>query len=263
MGDFGNIFLSRPDIDSLSAPKHMLEPQYQSVYDSWKQQDNDDTRNAVLKAMSPLLDRTVNSIGGADKNYLRIQAKVLLLNSLAKYDPKSSALETYMTHQLMPLRRMARQQTNILGLPERMVLAASQLESAETEMADDLGRAPTTAELSDKLHISQKQIERIRRLAFAHNSGYYATANEEGEVSQSPAVARSLPDEYKHQFVLSALKNDPKSALIYEYDNAIGGRLPISTAELAKKLGLTAGAISQRRNRIGEIVNNAERAIYG
>ncbi len=261
--DLNNIFLSRADLNSLAEPVSRLEPAYKPVYDAWKQSDTDESRNAVLHAMTPLIDRTVKSVAGSDPNYMRIRAKLLVLNSLPKYDPKHSALETYMTHQLMPLRRTARQQMNILGLPDRMLVAATQLDGAELELSDELGRPPTTLELSDKMHISPKQIERLRRMTHARNTGSYAVADEEGQVGGAGAVSRNLSEQYRHQFVLSALQRDPKSALIYEHDNGLHGRAAISTADLAKKLGLSAGAISQRRNKIAEVVNNAEREIYG
>jgi len=75
--------------------------------------------------------------------------------------------------------------------------------------------------------------------------------------------ARNLPLEYRHQYVLSALRNDPKSAFIYEIDNGLNGRQRLPVTELADQLGLSPGAVSQRRNRITEITNNAEKAIYG
>jgi DNA-binding Lrp family transcriptional regulator len=63
--------------------------------------------------------------------------------------------------------------------------------------------------------------------------------------------------------VLSALRNDPRSALIYEIDNGLNGRQRLSVTELADMLKLSPGAVSQRRSKILEIVNKAERDIYG
>jgi len=259
----GNVFLSRGDLDSFGVPANRLEPDYSAAYRSWKEHDTEDTRDSLLTALAPAIERNVRGIPGGDPNYLRIRAKILAMNAMGKYDPAKSSLDTYLNHQLMPLRRTARQQMNVLGLPDRVLMATRQLESAETELADELGRLPTTAELADKLSLSPKQIERIRRTTHARNSGRSLTQNEEGQVGDAEAVTRHLPDEYRHQYVLSALRNDPKSALIYEHDERLHGREPLSTAALAEKLGLSPGAVSQRRNRIDVIRNNAEREIYG
>ena len=259
----GNVFLSRMDVDSLSAVPNRLEPEFADVYQAWKTKDDETTRDRLLAVMTPAIEQTVRDIPGADPNYMTIRGKILAMNAMSKYDPTRSSLNTFLTYQLLPLRRTARQQMNILGLPDRLLLNAQQLESTEVELQDELGRMPTTGELSDRLGVSMKQIERIRASSHARNSGSDLTADEEGDISGPGEVTRRLPDIYRHQYVLSALRNDPKSALIYECDQSLHGRRPLSTAELARRLGLSPGAISQRRNRIAEIANNAEREIYG
>jgi DNA-directed RNA polymerase specialized sigma subunit len=259
----GNIFLSRNDLDSFTTPVNRLESNYAEAYRSWKTNDNEETRENLLTTLSPAIERNVRGIAGGDPNYLRIRAKILAMNAMGKYDPEKSSLDTYLNHQLMPLRRTARQQMNILGLPDRLLMASRQLENAETELTDELGRLPTTVELADKLSLSLKQIERIRQMGHARNTGRSLTQDEEGQISDAEAVTRRLPDEYRHQYVLSALRNDPKSAIIYEHDEGLHGRVSLSTAALAEKLGLSPGAISQRRNRIDVIRNNAQREIYG
>lgn len=258
-----NVFLSRADLDSFSIPKNRLEPQYTDVYTAWKTNNDETTRDNLLTAISPFIEKNIRGIPGGDPNYLSIRGKILAMNALEKYDPEQSALETYLNHQLMPLRRTSRQQMNMLGLPDRLLLAGRDLDNVEIELTDELGRMPTTLELADRLSMSTKQIERIRRMGHARNSGSQLTPDEEGQTGGSEAVMRQLPDEYRHTFVLSALRNDPKSALIYEHDQQLHGRQQLSTAELAQKLGLSPGAISQRRNRIDVIRNNAEKEIYG
>jgi len=146
---------------------------------------------------------------------------------------------------------------NILGIPERIMLASQQMEGAEVELEDRLGRLPTTDELADHMGMSVKQIERIRRTGHAQNTGAYATPTEEGDL-MSPAVRRNIPQEYLHEFVFSALENDPISKFIYENDNGLHGRKVLSNQDLAKKLRLSTGAVSQRRKRILEIVNKAQ-----
>ena len=259
----GNTFLSRAEVDSFSVPKNHLEPEYADVYGSWKTLGDEPSRDKLLQTITPLIERSVRDISGADPNYLAIRGKILALNSLPKYDPEKSSLATFLSHQLLPLRRTARQQMNVLGLPDRLLQSSRELESAETELQDDLGRTPTTQELSDRLHISVKQIERIRRMAHARNSGSFLTADEEGQQAGPGEIIQKLPETYRHEFVLSSLRNDPKSTLIYEHDQSLHGRRPISTSELAIKLSLSPGAVSQRRNKIDQIRNSAETEIFG
>jgi DNA-directed RNA polymerase specialized sigma subunit len=256
-----NVFLTRDQVTSLNQPKNRLEPEYDEVYRRWKEKPEEQKNiDDILGSMSPLIDRTVRSIQGDSSGYLRTQGKILAMKSLAKYDPERASLATYLSQQLLPLRRTSRQQMNLLGVPDRMMTSASQLQSAETEFEYEHGRLPTVQELSDKLHISRKQIMRSRNMGHARNTGSYAVPDEEGGV-HSPEVSRRLNDEYIDQFVLSGLDN--VSATIYKHDNTLYGKKRLSTDALARQLKLSPGAISQRRNKIAQLANTAEKAIYG
>jgi DNA-directed RNA polymerase specialized sigma subunit len=259
----GSPFLSLEDRESFSAPKEKLEQEYAEAYRNWKRKNTEENRNRMLAVLDPFLRQYVRSLPGTDPNYMAMQAKILAIRSLPGYDPSQGSLRTWLSRQLMPLRRTAREQMNILDVPERILLAAQQLESSELELQDDLGRLPTTEELADRLGVSARQIEKIRRSTHAGNTGSYLVPDEEGGAGGTPAVTRTLPDEYRHQYVLSALKSDPNAALIYEHDHGIGGRRPLSTEDLARLLHISPGSVSQRRSKIREIATLAERMIYG
>jgi RNA polymerase sigma-B factor len=259
MVTFKNVFLTADDLKSVAdtKPKTFLEPQHQAAYTSWREDNSDKNRAALLQSISPLIDYHVSTIGNADKNYLTIQGKILAMRAMEKYDPTKASLSTYLSGQLIPLRRYARQSMNILSVPERVMLASQQLEGAEVELEDTLGRSPTTDELADHLGMSTRQIEKIRRTNHAQNTGAYNTPSEDGSM-RSPAVKRSISQKYVHDFVLSALDADPISKFIYENDNGLHGRKILTNQELAAKLRLSPGAVSQRRKRILEILNKAQ-----
>jgi len=263
MSAFQNVFLGDDSLRSLTEPKPktFLEPQHQPAYDAWKKKQSDDTRDALLKSLSPVIDYHVRSVGNADKNYLTIQGKILAMRAMDKYDPAQASLATYMAGQLAPLRRFARQQMNVMSIPERLMMATQQMEGAEVELEDQLGRAPTTEELADHMKMSIKQITRMRQLSHARNTGSYDTPDEEGGMS-SPTVRRKIPQKYLHDFVLSALESDPISQFIYEADNGLNGRQPLSNKELSSKLRISMSAVSQRRNRIIEIYNNTQERLF-
>jgi hypothetical protein len=137
---FGNVFLSRGEIESLDQPKNRLEPQYAAALTAWRNGKDDRSRENLLRAITSAIDRAVSGIHGAYPNYMKLQDKLLAMKVMDRYNPEQSSLETYLTHQLMPLQRTARQQMNVLGIPDRLLMASQQLESTETELQDDLGR---------------------------------------------------------------------------------------------------------------------------
>jgi DNA-directed RNA polymerase specialized sigma subunit len=260
--DFGNIFLSRDHLSELAHPpaKNRLEPEYAEAYNQWKKSPTEANRDQVLSHISPIIHYAVSQIPG-DRNYLTIRGKILAAQALEKYDPAVASLGTYLSQALLPLRRYARAQMNVLTVPERVLLLSQQLEGAETELEADLGRAPTTAELADHMKMSAAAIEKARRALHARNSGSFEVPSEEGNIS-SPAVSRKIPEKYQHDYVLSRFSSDPVSSFIYENDCQMHGRKKLSTEELAKKLKITPGAVSQRRQKIYATLNSMQKLLY-
>jgi DNA-directed RNA polymerase specialized sigma subunit len=130
-------------------------------------------------------------------------------------------------------------------------------------LEEELGRMPTTKELSDRLGVSLKQIERARAMQYSLNSGAIGNEGANGESYSSPAVERRLPEMYRHEYVMSALHDDPISQIIYEMDNGLHGRQPTGIVEMAKQLKVSTSHISRARNRLSELANRAEKEIYG
>jgi DNA-directed RNA polymerase specialized sigma subunit len=262
---FDNVFLTREDIASLQPEsKDRLESKYKDVYQRWKDDANQDNTDAMLQAITPVVRTAVYGMGGTgDRNYLEMQGKILAMRSLKNYDSQKSSIDTYLTQNLQSLRRKSRQQMNILGTPDRLLTLQGRIGETESELEESLGRMPTTRELADKLGVSLKQIERARALQYAPNSGSFGNEGAEGESYSSPAVERRLPDVYRHEYVMSALHDDPISQVIYEMDNSLHGRQPMGIVEMAKQLKVSPSYISRSRNRLSELANRAEKEIYG
>ena len=261
--NLSNVFLSRDNVAELNAPqkpKVRLEPEYAEPYYQWRKSPTEANRDQMLSKLSPIINQAVNQVSG-DRNYLTIRGKILAMQALDKYDPAASSLSTYLSHALLPLRRHARAQMNVLSVPERTMLLASQLESAEVELEDKLGRAPTTEELADHMKMSAAAIKRARQSQHAYNTGALDTPDEEGNV-RSVSVSRRIPEKYQHDYMLSRFSSDPVSAFIYENDFQLNGRKKMSTADLAKKLKITSGAVSQRRQKIYEALNTMQKYLY-
>jgi DNA-directed RNA polymerase specialized sigma subunit len=260
---FKNIFVNRDDLKSLDQPKNLIEDRLAEPYKAWKSKPQDeDAREQFLEAISPIVDSNISRIPGTDKNQLTIQGKLLAMSAMNRYDPTRGSIATYLDRQLMSLGRESRKQVNVLSIPDRLMTSSQMLDGAEMELEDELGRPPTTTELADKMRISIKQIERLRNLGHERNTGSYSTPEEDEDV-HLPGVIQTINPQYRHDFVLSSLANDPISQFIYEHDNGLHGKRKISTEKLASRLKLSPGAISQRRNKISAISNNAEKLIYG
>ena len=220
-----------------------LEDGLSTQYTQWKQKDTPQTRHGMLKAVQPIIDRTVASYGSHP--YITGQAKKLALQALHSYDPQQGKLQSHIQSQLRGLQRIAAQQDQIISLPERVMLDRRDMLQAETELEDRLGRIPSMHELANHTGLTPKRIGYIRGTSPAVASG--SLRGENGE-PVDPAVQslQKTPDlSLWERMVYEDLS--PRDKVIYDYTLGSHGIQKLSASQLAVKLGVTPAAISQRK----------------
>jgi DNA-directed RNA polymerase specialized sigma subunit len=230
--------------ESSSADK--LESGLSTQYNQWKQKSNPQTRSAMLKAMQPVIDRSVASYG--EHPYLKAHAKRLALNALDTYDPQKGKLQSHLQAQLRGLQRLAVQQEQIISLPERVMLDRRDLLNSETELEDMLGRAPNMDELANHTGLTPRRISYIRGTLPATATG--GMVDEEG--APTDVATKSLYSGNNLSLWERMVYDDlsPRDKVIYDYTLGTHGTKRLPANELAIKLGVTPAAISQRKAAI-------------
>ena len=234
----------------------LLEPQYVPAYRAWHTARNPETAGALLKQLNPVLDKAVTSYGGGSKSAnLRSRARQIALDSLESYDPAKAKLQTHLMNQLKGLRRYAAQSQQILSVPEQVMLDNQHLYRAEQDLSDRLGRDPSDRELSDQTGISLKRLTYVRQYQRPVAEGTITASTESEGGPLSPAVEHQDPSGWL-EFVYSDLNEVDKA--IMEYTLGLHGTNKLPTMEIAKKLNISPGAVSQRAQRIQMKLNQRD-----
>lgn len=229
--------------------ENKLEPEFQEPFTAWTTNQNPETSRTLLKAMSPAVDKAINSHVGKADPILRSHAKKIVLSSLPRYDPSQARLGTFVHNQLAGLKRIAGKQQAMLKVPERVAIDSNRLAAAELELEDELGRPPTDEEISDFTKFSPKRLHRIRTYSPGISTGRMVT--DTGAPSEV-GVGRSSQ-------LWQAIVYDDLSAidkLIYEHTTGANGKKVLANQALAKKLRLSPGAVSQRKSKIQRLLND-------
>jgi len=153
--------------------------------------------------------------------------------------------------QLQGLKRYARQQTAGISIPERVQLDRQYLDQQEEELRTELGRDPNVDELADRAKISAKRINYVRSTGRAVAEGQFV--GPEGPFQ--PAVEQPSTGAWQ-EFVYSDL--DPTNKKIMEWAVGMHGQPQLSNLEIARRLRLTPGAISQRKRNIQQILDQEQ-----
>lgn len=245
----------RPPSAPAGDPPDLLEADFAPAYAAWKARPSLQANGHVLRAIDPVIQSAVKTYGGsAPSPTLVSKARKMALEVLPRYDPKQTKLKTFLMGQLQGLRRASAKDTAIINVPEQVQLDHHHLTRAEADLRDQLGRDPSTDELADATGLSAKRIAYVRKLRMPASEGgiLQPIQGGEGDDFNDPAV-RSLSGDADakawHAFVHASL-TDPADQVIMEHTLGLNGRAVLSNQEIARKLGITPSAVSQRKARI-------------
>ncbi len=226
-----------------------LEPEFQELYTQWSAQpQNKAVTGKLLTALNPTIDKAIRAHVGDPHPLIKSKARNIVLKSLPKYDPAQTQLNTYITNQLYSLRRVNRKQTQIISIPERMTQEYSRLNAAEANLRDQLGREPTTIELADNVGLSPKRIQKIR-------SFKYPVPESQAE-ALGPNFSPGIQSKKSHWLEVIYHDLDNTDQQIMEYSFGMFGKPMLSNQTIATKLGLSPGAVSQRKAKIQKYLDD-------
>ena len=238
-----------------SGGKGRLENNYSETYDNWKRNDNPETRGALLKSVKPVIDTAVHSYAGSHASpAIRSQAKLMALEAFKSYDPNKGNMKNHLLSNLQRLQRIAPQSSQVINIPERILLDRKHLQEVEEELRDEMGRDPSDMEIADKTGLSLKRISHIRKASSGINTG--SIMDEQGQ-PYSPASmipgATNIEDAWMDMVYYDLGDVD---RAIMDYSFGLHNTPQLGNAEIAERLGLSPGAISQRKTKIQAMLDS-------
>lgn len=239
----------------------LLEPEFEPHFTAWQSSPSPETASRLLQATQPVLDSALRSYGGPTASpVLRSRAKLMTLDALKTYDPSRAKLRTHLMVQLQGLRRQAAREQQVISVPERVAIDLYHLHAAENELRDRLSRDPSDLELAEHSGMSLKRLEHVRRArpGYAEGTVQAVTATDEDQGGFAPSVQSRNDDAAWINFVYHDL--DSIDQVIMEHVLGLRGKPVLPKQEIARRLGVSPAAVSQRAARIQEKLDQREAA---
>ena len=225
---------------------------HQQLFDQYSQEPTSDNLNKVVSALEPTISYNLASMGAGDSPAMKAKAKVLTSKAIKTYDPSAgTGLPTWVSLQLMPLRRTRRQMQTVVKIPERIQQDAFGLAQHEQEFIDQHGREPSTIELADRSHLSMKRIEHIRK-------SVRKTPSESAFEGNMPGSEADHSNEALDYLYHDA---DHLDRRILELKTGYGGVTPMEPKDVAIKLNLTPSQLSRRSARLTFRIQEIEKGL--
>lgn len=215
-------------------------------YELWRKHKNPANLNLVLEKAQPVINSAIQSYGAGNKS-LESQARLLAVGAIKTFDPKMGVkLKTHLMNQMQPLIRINRDRSQITRVPERVTLDLYKMKQEEQRFYDQYGRGPSDTELTHSTGLSRRRLMHVRKFAKGEVPESAIQTSKDGDM----LIGTNRPD--PDQILLEYLHHDldPLDQMILEHRTGIYGKPVLSNNDLAVRLKLSPGAVSQRAKKI-------------
>lgn len=224
-------------------------------YTQWSNSRRQDHLSELMQEAAPIISKAITSYAPNSSPAVASQAKILAKKAFETYDPKKGAkLQTHLYTQLQPLQREAGSY-DTLHVPEGVRFDIRHINEAHNRFVEENGQEPSDEELADYTGLSAKRIAHVRK----HDKAIIGEAQLQPADDDSDSASMPATQEGQNawrEMVYSELGDRDK--LIYDLKTGRNGRVPMSVGELALKLKITPGAVSQRLSKIDERISEGE-----
>lgn len=230
---------------------------FDTVYSQWQKNRTPETNTQLLQNIQPIVDTAVHSyVGAGAPATLKNRARLLALQAMDTYDPQKGNVKTHLLTHLQRLRRLNAQSQNIIQIPEQVGLDFQKIQRVENDIRAELSRDPTDEEIADRTGLSVKRLRKIRQFNQPVAEGM--TARQTDMTAGNQDIAATRPDRTgAHDAWLDFVYDDLGAVDKIIMDSLLGrhGRKKLPTQELANKLNISPGAVSQRAAKIQEMID--------
>ena len=228
--------------------KQQLQPAEDDVVSQWKKNKSPENTKKVLQYLKPTIQSALHTYAPNQEQAFRLKATSMALSQLDKYQPsKGSSPRTFVFTSLQRLNRLRRERQTPIHIPESQVYAKKLIDQKRSILQDKLGREPSDQQLSDFVGISKAKLNKLNL-----NSATVNTSSAQDTQSGHDLLGTSqLSDKDYYNYVYDSVS--PVDQKIMQWSSGMNGK-QLSNNEIAHKLNLSPGAVSQRKAKIQELM---------
>lgn len=217
----------------------------QDAFNAWNKNKSAKNLDKLITQVQPLILHHVSkmSTGNIPRSALEAKATNLVIDSLPKYDPNKTQLNTYLTWQLKQLNRYVYKHQNIGKIPESRIVNIGNFNRGKQELKSLYGKEPSIEQLADHLKMPLSEAKTLEK-----------------ELRKDISADFQMQDVFRQDTsdidAIYAIWADSSGAdkKVLEYLYGLNGQPQLSLQEIAKKLNISSVRLSQIKNKLGKQV---------
>lgn len=233
-------------MDKEAAAKEQRDAELQA-WERWSQDKNPQDFKFLLDSFRPLMyshGRRYLQTTQLPRSAVEADMIQHFHRALETYDPaKGAQMNTHIWNHLQHTGRFLRTYTNIGKIPEPRARQIGRFQAREEVMRENLGRLPTTIEMSDAMNIAPQEIELLRKEL---RRDILTEEAHEGVVGVAQETPKAL-----EQIQFLHMELSPEQQLVLEHTYGMYGRPSVDNNEdLARILNMTPQKIRALKRQI-------------
>jgi DNA-directed RNA polymerase specialized sigma subunit len=218
-----------------------------ALWQAWKSSgESPHALKPLLRSFRPMIQSKVNVYKGKLRmipdSTIEAEFNIQFVGALKSYDPSKGSLGTYVYRYLDKAKRFIVENQNIGRIPENRAYKIKVFTSTKDELSEELGRQPTSQEMSKKLGWELAEVDRMESEL---RNDLVSQGFEDDPYSFTPSKSEETLRLFKYE-----LSGDERE--VYEHLTGFGRPQLLSTGDIAKKMGLPDYKVS----RIKQVIQN-------
>lgn len=204
-----------------------------------------DQLRPLVQSLQPLVNNRMkifqNRVRDIPPDTIRAEFHDQLITALDTFDPNKGKMTTWINARLMKANRFVNTYQNPARIGEKRIRDITKFQAAEDSLRNKLGRSPTVMEIADKAQIPQSEATLLRQeIRRAHPVGQFGEADPTSfQMSRTKEIMNLLPYDLT-----------PDENAVFEYVHGVAGKPQLGTGDIAKKLNMSAPAVSRLKKSI-------------
>jgi RNA polymerase primary sigma factor len=227
------------------------------LFEKYKQTGNPEYKQQLIRSLKPIIVKHVEKYtnSGLPKPALELESYNLVSKAIDTYDPKKAQLNTHVYNNLKKLSRFVTSYQNIGHIPEHRALLIGQYQIIVSNLKDQLGREPTSAEIADAMNVSIKEVERLQE-ELRKDLLISDIAEEEDEIGFYNFINPiDETSKYKEALEIVYFDANPTEKRILEGLTGIYGKPKKTSQQLMMELHLTQQEFTKIKKKLAEKIN--------